>query len=500
MPILAIHRGCASGKLTFRLHCPFLRTAPDLSKPQNPAMQVGTLSTCAQAPAVQEKSPHQSGNPAVESVDIPENMISEVVSKKESARPKSLPVNAMQSLENKLETLREEGKYRTFVDVERHVGEFPSATWHNPNATERPIQVWCNNDYLGMGQHEDVIEAMCEATKTCGAGAGGTRNISGTTIYHTKLEKELAEVHDMESALVFSSGFVANEAAISTIAKQLPGCEIFSDAKNHASMIEGVRNARVPKHIWRHNDLEHLEELLEARKDAPNKLIVFESVYSMDGDIAPIEEICDLADKYQALTYIDEVHAVGLYGEKGGGVAQLRGLSDRITVISGTLGKAYGVHGGYIAGPSVVVDAVRSFAPGFIFTTSIPPAVAAGALASVRYLKKSSKERDLQKERAEFMKKQLAEKCIPFINSESHIIPVMVGDAKLCKKGADLLMERFGIYVQPINYPTVPVGTERYRFTPGPLHDEEMIVEAVEALDEVWSALNIDRASASTAN
>eukprot|EP00468_Gymnochlora_sp_CCMP2014_P015249 CAMPEP_0167769052 /NCGR_PEP_ID=MMETSP0110_2-20121227/17066_1 /TAXON_ID=629695 /ORGANISM="Gymnochlora sp., Strain CCMP2014" /LENGTH=486 /DNA_ID=CAMNT_0007657909 /DNA_START=135 /DNA_END=1592 /DNA_ORIENTATION=+ len=419
----------------------------------------------------------------------------------------ALPSGAQMALQDKLDNLKDEGKYRTFVDIERHVGAFPKATWHSERnvSSEKPIQVWCNNDYLGMGQHEKVIEAMCEATRSCGAGAGGTRNISGTTIYHTKLENILADVHDKEGALVFSSGFVANEAAISAIAKHLPDCEIFSDAKNHASMIEGVRNARVPKHIWRHNDLEHLEELLESRKECKNKLIVFESVYSMDGDIAPIEEICDLADKYGAITYIDEVHAVddladkyggityidevhavGLYGKKGGGVAQERGLSDRITVISGTLGKAYGVHGGYIAGPSVIVDTVRSFAPGFIFTTSIPPAVAAGAYASVKYLKESSRERDIQKERAEFMKMKLKEKGIPFINSESHIIPVMVGNAKLCKQGADLLMAEHGIYVQPINYPTVPVGTERYRFTPGPLHDENMIINAVEALDQVW--------------
>jgi len=406
-----------------------------------------------------------------------------------------LPAKAMSALTSKLDGLKKEGKYRTFVDVERHVGEFPKATWHKNARTKasKPIQVWCNNDYLGMGQHPKVIEAMCEATRTCGAGAGGTRNISGTTIHHTRLEKELAEVHDKESSLVFSSGYVANEAAISTIAKLLPKCEIFSDASNHASMIEGVRNARVPKHIWRHNDLDHLEELLAKADPAANKLIVFESVYSMDGDIAPIKEICDIADKYGALTYIDEVHAVGLYGKKGGGVAQLRGLSDRITVVSGTLGKAYGVHGGYIAGPSVIVDAVRSFAPGFIFTTSIPPSVAAGALESVRYLKKSNTERDVQKERAEYMKKLLKDKDIPFINSESHIIPVMVGDAKLCKKGADLLMEKFGIYVQPINYPTVPVGTERYRFTPGPLHDLEMISDAVDALDMVWEELGIPR-------
>jgi len=416
----------------------------------------------------------------------------EAARKFSKARP-PMPLKAHLALENKLEKLKSEGKYRTFVNVERHVGEFPLATRHKTGVRTKPIQVWCNNDYLGMGQHPKVLDAMCDATRSCGAGAGGTRNISGTTIYHTLLEKELAEVHDKEGSLVFSSGFVANEAAISTIAKQLPNCEIFSDADNHASMIEGVRNARVPKHIWRHNDLEHLEELLSKADPEANKLIVFESVYSMDGDIAPIKEICDLADKYGALTYIDEVHAVGLYGEKGGGVAQQRGLSDRITVISGTLGKAYGVHGGYIAGPAVICDAVRSFAPGFIFTTSIPPAVAAGALASVQYLKESNKERDIQKERAEFMKALLKEKGIPFINSESHIIPVMVGDAKLCKKGADVLLEDHGIYVQPINYPTVPVGTERYRFTPGPLHDEKMIIDAVEALDTVWEQLGIGR-------
>jgi len=472
------------------------------------ATQTNDIS-CDLADLASEPSVKVDENPradAAQKEDIAEIKFSEEVSQQEFAtklardiQTTALPVAASEALSSKLEGLKKEGKYRTFVDVERHVGEFPKATYHeDPTRTEaakKSIEVWCNNDYLGMGQHPTVIDAMCDATRSLGAGAGGTRNISGTTIYHTKLEKELGEVHDKESALVFSSGFVANEAAISTIAKHLPKCEIFSDASNHASMIEGVRNARVPKHIWRHNDVGHLEELLAAADPDANKLIVFESVYSMDGDIAPIEEICDLADKYGALTYIDEVHAVGLYGSKGGGVAQLRGLSDRITVISGTLGKAYGVHGGYIAGPSVIVDAVRSFAPGFIFTTSIPPSVAAGALASVRYLKNSNEERDIQKERAASMKKLLKARRIPFINSESHIIPVMIGDAKLCKKGADLLMQKHGIYVQPINYPTVPVGTERYRFTPGPLHDNTMIEEAVDALDDIWEELGIERSN-----
>lgn len=490
--------------MTFRNHCPFLKktdspdsafkSAASTERCTYQAKETSSLSNSSKSPPVK----HTTKETIEEEFEI-KKILKEVRMKKrkDMAAKVDLQKEAIHVMQNKLEILKDEGKYRTFVDLERTVGQFPGANWHiNANAAKngvKSVQVWCNNDYLGMGQHPEVLDAMCDAVRTCGAGAGGTRNISGTTIYHTMLEKELADVHDKESSLVFSSGYVANEAAISTVAKLLPKCEIFSDASNHASMIEGVRNARVPKHIWRHNDLKHLEELLQKCDPEAQKLIVFESVYSMDGDIAPIKEICDLADKYGALTYIDEVHAVGLYGKKGGGVAQLRGLSDRVTFISGTLGKAYGVHGGYVAGPSVMIDAVRSFAPGFIFTTSIPPSVAAGALASVRHLKSSQEERNTQKMRAKYMKTLLKEKNIPFINSESHIIPVMVNDAKLCKAGADILMNEYGIYVQPINYPTVPVGSERYRFTPGPLHDEKMIKEAVDALDAVWDKLEIER-------
>jgi len=342
-----------------------------------------------------------------------------------------------------------------------------------------------------MGQHPKVLKAMHSAIDAAGAGAGGTRNISGTTPYHTKLESELADLHNKESSLIFTSGYVANDASISTLAKMLPGCEIFSDALNHASLIEGVRHAGVPKHIFRHNDLGHLEELLSKADPACPKLIIFESVYSMDGDIAPIEEICDLADKYDALTFIDEVHAVGMYGHKGGGVCQQRGIEDRVTIISGTLAKAYGVFGGYIAGSSMVIDAIRSFAPGFIFTSSFPPGVAAAATASVQHLKISQIERQQHQLRAKQLKTKLAAAGLPYIDAESHIVPVMVCDAGKCKRASDLLLKNYGIYVQPINFPTVPRGTERLRFTPGPSHTPEMLDHLVASLRSVFDTLDV---------
>lgn len=404
--------------------------------------------------------------------------------------------NTFQTIDQKLNQLRNEGRYRVFFDIERQAGAFPKARKHDvKNKAENPsdVYVWCNNDYLGMGQHPAVLNAMQEALSNCGAGAGGTRNISGTSHYHSLLEEELAEVHDKGAALVFSSGYVANDAAISTLVSMLPGCHIFSDAKNHASLIEGIRHSKAPKHVFRHNDYKHLDELMAAVDPTVPKLIVFESVYSMEGDIGPIKEICDVADKYGALTYIDEVHAVGLYGNRGGGVAQKRGLTDRLTFISGTLGKAYGVHGGYVAGPTNMIDAIRSFAPGFIFTTAIPPVVAAGALASVKYLKESNAERERHQERAAYLKQRLQDANLPVLVSESHIVPVIVGDARLCKAASDLLITKYNIYAQPINYPTVPRGTERLRFTPTPLHNNEMMDHLINSLNEVWNTLNISR-------
>lgn len=404
--------------------------------------------------------------------------------------------HTFQTIDQKMSQLRNEGRYRVFFDIERQAGAFPKARKHDIKSKAEhasDVFVWCNNDYLGMGQHPVVLNAMHEALSTCGAGAGGTRNISGTSHYHSLLEEELAQVHDKGAALVFSSGYVANDAAISTLVSMLPGCQIFSDSKNHASLIEGIRHSKAPKHVFRHNDYKHLDELMAKVDPTVPKLIVFESVYSMEGDIGPIKEICDVADKYGALTYIDEVHAVGLYGQRGGGVAQKRGLTDRLTFISGTLGKAYGVHGGYVAGPSNMIDAIRSFAPGFIFTTAIPPVVAAGALASVKYLKESNAEREKHQERAAYLKQRLQEANLPVLVSESHIVPVIVGDARLCKAASDLLMSKHHIYAQPINYPTVPRGTERLRFTPTPLHNNEMMGHLIDALNDVWNTLNISR-------
>ncbi len=398
-------------------------------------------------------------------------------------------VDYLKHFERSIDALKQERRYRVFADLERQVGRFPKAMLHGADGTKE-VTVWCSNDYLGMGQHPEVIEAMSHAARTMGAGAGGTRNISGTHHAIVELEAELADLHDKEAALVFTSGYVSNLAGIATIARLLPDCVILSDALNHNSMIEGVRASGADKRIWRHNDLAHLEELLIRAGDRP-KLIAFESVYSMDGDIAPIEAICDLADKYNAMTYIDEVHAVGMYGLRGGGIAQREGLAHRIDVIEGTLAKAFGTLGGYIAGKKAVVDAVRSHAPGFIFTTTLPPPVAAAAAASVRHLKASQVERAGQQAAVAATKSALEAAGLPLMESATHIVPLLVGDADLCKRASDLLMDRHGIYIQPINYPTVPRGTERLRITPTPFHDAVLVEQLRDALVDVWNELGL---------
>jgi len=389
-----------------------------------------------------------------------------------------------------IDQLHAEQRYRVFADLERIAGAFPRAIWR-ANGQAREITVWCSNDYLGMGQHETVVKAMQEAAGRMGAGAGGTRNISGTNHPLVELEQELADLHGKEAALVFTSGFVSNEASISTIARLLPDCLILSDELNHASMIEGVRRSKADKKVFRHNDLDHLESLLKAADPTRAKLIVFESVYSMDGDIAPIAEIADLADKYNAMTYIDEVHAVGMYGAHGGGITEREGLAHRIDVIEGTLAKAFGVIGGYITGSAAVIDSVRSYAPGFIFTTALPPAIASAAAASIRHLKNSSVEREGQQRQAQRTKDVLSAAGLPVMPSQTHIVPVHVGDPDLCKKASDHLLEKHGIYIQPINYPTVPRGTERLRITPTPLHSDELIDGLKDALLETWEAVGI---------
>lgn len=391
--------------------------------------------------------------------------------------------------------VRAEGRYRVFANLRRYKGQFPRARWRTPEGDVRDVTVWCSNDYLGMGQSACVTESMKQAIDDVGAGAGGTRNISGTTHYHVELERSLADLHGKEAALLFTSGYIANEATLATLGKILPGLIIYSDALNHASMIEGVRGAKCEKHVWRHNDVAHLEELLKAAPAGAPKLIAFESVYSMDGDIGPIEAVCDLAQKYGALTYLDEVHAVGLYGLRGGGIAEREGLLNRIDIIEGTLGKAFGVMGGYIAADAVIVDAVRSWAPGFIFTTSLAPALAAGARASVEYLKSAHELREKHQERAATLKARVREAGLPLMESETHIVPIRVGDPVMCKRLTDALLDDHGIYVQPINYPTVPRGTERLRFTPTPLHDDGMMDELVEALEEVWTRFKAVRAA-----
>lgn len=392
-----------------------------------------------------------------------------------------------------LNALHEEGRYRVFTDICRERGAFPNAAWIRPDGETQDIAVWCGNDYLGMGQNPVVIAAMEHALHTAGAGSGGTRNISGTTVFHKELEAELADLHQKETALIFTSAYIANEATLSILPKLFPGLVIFSDEFNHASMIEGVRHGRSEKHIWRHNDLDHLRELLESvDKDCP-KLIAFESIYSMDGDFGPIKEVCDLADEFNALTYIDEVHAVGMYGPKGGGVAERDGLMGRIDIINGTLAKAYGVMGGYIATSEKMADAVRSYAPGFIFTTSLPPAIAAGAAASVKYLKVHSELRDQQQNTARVLKIRLKALGLPVIDNDSHIVPVLVGDPVKCKSLSDRLLNEFGIYVQPINFPTVPRGTERLRFTPSPVHTPELMDQLVKAMDALWQHCELAR-------
>ncbi|MCI5095527.1 MAG: 5-aminolevulinate synthase [Rhodobacteraceae bacterium] len=397
-------------------------------------------------------------------------------------------------LDTAISRLHEEGRYRTFIDIERRKGNYPHAVWTRPDGSETNITVWCGNDYLGMGQHPVVLNAMQDALESTGAGSGGTRNISGTTVYHKRLEAELADLHRKEAALLFTSAYIANDATLSTLPKLFPGLIIYSDALNHASMIEGVRRNGGAKRIFRHNDVAHLRELLQADDPDAPKLIAFESVYSMDGDFGPIEEICDLADEFGALTYIDEVHAVGMYGPRGGGVTERDNLAHRIDIINGTLAKAYGVMGGYIAASEKMCDAIRSYAPGFIFTTSLPPSVAAGAAASVAHLKTDQALRDKHQEQAKKLKLRLKGLGLPIIDHGSHIVPVIVGDPVHTKALSDMLLDRFGIYVQPINFPTVPRGTERLRFTPSPVHGPDEMDALVRAMDELWSHCALNRA------
>ena len=412
-----------------------------------------------------------------------------------TGRPETLNYDA--SIDAALQRLHDEGRYRTFIDIERERGRFPHATWTLSDGSTRPVTVWCGNDYLGMGQHPVVIEAMHDALDAAGAGSGGTRNISGTTVYHKRLEAELADLHGKEAALLFTSAYIANDATLSTLPKIFPGLIIYSDELNHASMIEGVRRNGGAKRVFRHNDLAHLRELIEADDPALPKLIAFESVYSMDGDFGPIAAICDLAEEFGALTYIDEVHAVGIYGPRGGGVCERDGLMARVDVINGTLAKAYGVMGGYISASAKLCDAIRSYAPGFIFTTSLTPSVAAGAAASVAHLKTDQSLRDTHQNRARTLKMRLKGLGLPLIDHGSHIVPVHVGDPVHCKMMSDMLLEDHGIYVQPINFPTVPRGTERLRFTPSPVHGPKEVDALVNALDHLWLQCALNRADLS---
>jgi len=395
-----------------------------------------------------------------------------------------------------IDRLHEEGRYRVFIDILRNKGAYPNARCFHGHNGPKPITVWCSNDYLAMAQHDVVINAMEEALHDVGAGSGGTRNIGGNTHLHVELERELADLHGKDGALLFTSGYVSNDATLSTLAKLLPGCVIFSDELNHASMIAGIRNSGCEKRVFRHNDIRHLEELLAAEDPETPKVIAFESVYSMDGDVAPIHAICDLAERYNTLTYIDEVHAVGMYGARGGGISERDNAADRIDIIEGTLGKAFGVMGGYIAADTRVIDCIRSYAPGFIFTTSLSPVLVAGVLASVKHLKSSNIERNAQQAAAATLKLKFAEAGLPVMDSTTHIVPLMVGDPVRAKKISDILLAEYGVYVQPINFPTVPRGTERLRFTPGPMHSETMMDELADALVEIWDRLEMDLAEA----